>query len=152
MRGAAITGAKHLIGADGLIGAHRIDFIGERDVDRKETQDRILSLRDDGYSTEAIADRVDMSQSAVYCVLKKFGRIKDRRGEFRSRKVKSITKVETALEHVDEVRVFRGEDTEAGEPTYIVSLCDEQIIGQTRGSVAQAINCAMQVLWERKHV
>lgn len=109
--------------------------------------EEILALRRKGRALPYIADRLGCSESHVHRVVRKRGLIK-RDDAHRTTKLKCIKNVASALEYVDEVRIFRGPDTETGEPTYCVSLEDEDIIGLTCGTVTGALNSAMRMLKE----
>lgn len=60
------------------------------------------------------------------------------------RKAVVIQKPETALEHVDDMLIERGPDTEAGEMTYLVSVDGGKVSGHVCGTVPAAINDCMR--------
>ena len=139
-----------LIGCAGTVGAHRVGAMehgnfGEEEramAARDEFQQEVLRLLRGGYSVDYIAARLSSTHGKVFGIKKRFGLVSGR-DSYRASKLKCIHKPEGALEYVDDVRILRGPDTEAGEATYIASVNEDTIIGLTCGTVAGAINSVM---------
>lgn len=134
--------AASIIGVNGTIGAQRVGYqtFGRRSP---EVESAIIMMRQrvEPVSVRDIADRLGVSVDCVMRVMKKNHLLGIRA---KARKVVSIHKAETALEHVDDIRIMRGEDTESGEETYIVSVNDDSVMGHVCGTVPAAINDAMR--------
>ena len=141
---------SQFIGCSGTIGAHRVGAMehghfGEEErvmALRDEFQQEVLRLLRVGYSVDYIAARLSSTHGKVFGIKKRFGLVGGR-DSYGASKLKCIHKPEGALEYVDDVRIMRGPDTEAGEATYIVSVNEDSIVGLTCGTVAGAINSVM---------